>query len=202
MLDVEVIHDPAAATVALEPVRSRLLAELAEPASAAALAKRVGIARQKVNYHLHALEAHGLVREAETRRWGGLTERLLVATASSYVVSPDAMGPAAADPERGLDRLSVGYLIALAARVVREVGDLWRRARAAGKHLATLSVDTEIRFRSATERAAFSRELTDSITRLVACYHDASAPGGRSHRLVLVAYPVPTPTSTQEPSCP
>ena len=70
MLDVQVIDDPAAATVALEPVRSRLLAELAEPASAATLAARVGLARQKVNYHLHALEAQGLVRLAEERKWG------------------------------------------------------------------------------------------------------------------------------------
>ena len=52
MLAVEVIDDPAAAAVALEPVRSRLLSELAEPASAATLAARLGIARQKVNYHL------------------------------------------------------------------------------------------------------------------------------------------------------
>ena len=57
MLDIQVIDDPAAATVALEPMRSRLLAELAAPASAATLATRVGLARQKVNYHLHALEA-------------------------------------------------------------------------------------------------------------------------------------------------
>src|SRR5687767_1976001 len=98
MLDVEVIEDPAAAAVALEPVRSRLLAELAQPASAAALAARLGIARQKVNSHLRALEARQLVRVADTRQWGGLTERLLVATAASYVVSPRALGPAAADP--------------------------------------------------------------------------------------------------------
>ena len=56
MLDVEVISDPVAAPVALEPVRSRLLSELAEPASAATLASRLGIARQRVNYHLRALE--------------------------------------------------------------------------------------------------------------------------------------------------
>ena len=61
VLDVEVIEDPAAAVVALDPVRARLLAELGEPASAAALAGRVGLTRQKVNYHLRALEAHGLV---------------------------------------------------------------------------------------------------------------------------------------------
>jgi DNA-binding transcriptional ArsR family regulator len=69
---------------ALDPVRSRLLAELARPASAASLAKRLGIARQKINYHLRALEAHRLVRVDEERRWGGLTERRLVATAASF----------------------------------------------------------------------------------------------------------------------
>jgi DNA-binding transcriptional ArsR family regulator len=198
MLDVEVIDDPAAAAVALEPVRSRLLAELAQPASAATLATRVGLARQKINYHLRALEAHGLVRLAEERKWGGLTERLLVATASSYVVSPGAMGPVAADPGRELDRLSASYLIALGARAVREVSDLSRRAREAGKALATLAVDTEVRFRSAAERAAFTSELTDAITQLVSKYHDESAPGGRAHRLVLMAHPVPHTPRTKE----
>ena len=119
MHDIQVIDDPAAAAVALEPMRSRLLSELAVPASASTLATRVGLARQKVNYHLHALEAHGLVRLAQERKWGGLTERLLVATAASYVVSPGALGPVAVDPNREIDRLSASYLIALGARVVR-----------------------------------------------------------------------------------
>jgi len=198
MLDVEVIEDPAAATVALEPTRNRLLSELTQPASAASLATRVGLTRQKVNYHLRALEAHGLVRLAEERMWGGLTERLLVASASSYVVSPSAMGPVAADPNREIDRLSASYLIALGARVVREVSDLSRRAKEAGKRLATLAVDTEVRFRSAADRAAFSKELTVALTKLVAKYHDESAPGGRAHRLVLMAHPLPHPARTEE----
>jgi DNA-binding transcriptional ArsR family regulator len=202
MLDVEVIEDPAAAAVALDPVRSRLLAELAEPASAATLSTRVGLARQKVNYHLRALEAHGLVRLAEQRQWGGLTERLLVATASSYVVSPSALGPVAANPDRASDRLAASYLIALGARVVREVSDLSRRAKEAGKGLATLAVDTAVQFRSAAERAAFTRELTDAVTKLVAKYHEESAPGGRAHRLVLVAHPLPQAPRTKEQSCP
>src|SRR5512140_134347 len=184
MYDIQVIADPAAATVALEPVRSRLLSELAAPASAATLATRVGLPRQKVNYHLHALEAHGLVRLAGERKWGGLTERLLVASAASYVVSPSALGAVAVDPDREVDRLSASYLIALGARVVREVGDLVRRANEAGKRLATLSVDTEIRFRSPTDRAAFTRELTEAVATLVSKYHDGAAPGGRAHRLV------------------
>jgi hypothetical protein len=201
MDDVGIIDDPAAAIVALEPIRSRLLAELAEPASAATLATRVGIARQKVNYHVRALEAHQLVRQAGTRQWGGLTERLLVASASSYIVSPRALGSVAVDPDRGADRLSASYLVALAARIVDEVSDLLRRSRAADKRLATLSLDTEIRFRSAADRAAFSNELIQTVTGLVARYHDESAPGGRAHRLVVMAHPLPHESQREEPSC-
>lgn len=198
MLDIQVIDDPAAATVALEPMRSRLLSELVAPASAATLGARVGLTRQKVNYHLRALEAHGLVRLSKERMWGGITERLLVASAASYVVSPSAMGRVAVDPKRNVDRLSASYLIALGARVVREVGDLVRRATETGKRLATLSVDTEIRFRSPTERAAFTKELTEAIATLVAKYHDASTPGGRMHRLVVVAHPSPPQDEPRE----
>jgi DNA-binding transcriptional ArsR family regulator len=198
MLDIQVIDDPAAATVALEPMRSRLLSELAAPASAATLAARTGLARQKVTYHLNTLEAHGLVRLDSERKWGGIKERLLVATAASYVVSPKALGPVAIDPDREVDRLSASYLIALGARVVREVADLVRRATSSGKRLATLAIDTEVRFRTPAERAAFSAELTTAITTLVAKYHDASAPGGRAHRLVLVAHPLPKPIDPEE----
>ena len=191
MHDVEVIEDPAAAAVALDPVRARLLAELGEPGSASTLARKVGLARQKVNYHLRALEAHGLVELVEERPRRGLTERVLVATAASYVVSPAAMGEASTDPERASDRVSARYLIALAARIVREVGDLVHRADRADKRLATLSLDTEIRFRSAAERAAFTDELTATVMRLVAHYHDESAPRGRWHRLLVAAHPRP-----------
>jgi len=196
--ELEVIDDPAAAVVALDPIRARLLAELAEPGSAASLAGRVGLTRQKVNYHLRALEAHGLVRPVEERRWGGLIERRLVATAASYVVSPAAMGHAASDPARASDRLSARYVIALAARVVREVAELLRRSEEQGRHLATLAVDTEIRFRAPAARPAFTADLTEAIARLVARYHDAAAPGGRAHRLIVVAHPSPRKPRSQE----
>ncbi|HQR06020.1 MAG TPA: helix-turn-helix domain-containing protein [Gemmatales bacterium] len=200
MLDIQVIDDPATATVALEPIRSRLLSELVVPASAATLATRVGLARQKVNYHLNALEKHGLVRLEKERKWGGLTERLLVATASSYVVSPSAMGPVAVDPKREMDRLSANYLIALGARIVREVADLVYRAKEATKRLATLSVDTEIRFRSPTDRAAFSAKFAEAITKLISKYHDESALGGRTHRLVVMSHPLPQKSDSKEPA--
>ena len=187
MLTVDVIEDPAAAVVALDPVRARLLAELSEPASAATLATRVGLARQKVNYHLRTLEEHGLVTVAEERRHGGLTERLLVATAASYVVSPGALGAAATDPDRAEERLGARYLIALAARLVREVATLARCAR----EPAVLTLDTDIGFRSAADRAAFADELAAAVTHLTAKYHDD---GGRRHRLVVASHPVPKET--------
>jgi hypothetical protein len=196
MLDIDVISDPAAAAIALDPIRSRLLAELTEPASAAALASRVGLARQKVNYHLRALEVCNLVKVADQRHWGGLTERLLVASAHSFVVSPEALGPAAADPARSKDRLAASYLIALGARIVREVGDLWRRARQADRHL-----DAEIRFASPAARAAFTRDLTQAVTELVGRYHDATASGGRCHRLVVVSHPTANPARGGDRGC-
>ena len=200
MEDVAVIDDPTAAVATLDPKRARLLAEMAEPVSAATLAARVGLPRQKVNYHLRTLEKHGLARVAEERRWGGLTERRLVATARSYVVSPAALGPLASDPARTRDRLSAGFLIALAARVVRELSHFLRRAGETGKRLATLSIDTEIRFSSPEARARFSSELVGAVTELARRYHDESVSGGRRHRLVVVAYPAPADASGKEAS--
>ena len=188
MHDVEVIEDTSAAAVALDPLRARLLAELVEPGSAATIAARVGLARQKVNYHLKALESHGLLELAEERMRGGITERVLQATAAAYVVSPAALGESAADPDEAPDRLSARYLIALAGRVVREVGGLAHRAAAAGKRLPTLAIETEIRFRSAEDRAAFADELTAAVIDLAARYHHDD---GRPHRLIVAAHPRP-----------
>jgi DNA-binding transcriptional ArsR family regulator len=176
MRDVEVIEDAGAAITALDPMRARLLAELAQPHSAATLAAKIGVPRQKLNYHLRRLEAHGLVTLDHERTHGGLTERVLAATARSYVLDPQAEAPAG-------DRLSARYLIAVAARAVREVGRLARRGP-----VATLTIDTEIGFATPRDRAAFGDELTAAVTRLVATYHHA---GGRPHRLVVAAHPIP-----------
>ena len=193
LLDIEVLDDPATATAALDPMRARLLAALREPGSATSVAAALGESRQKVNYHLRALEAAGLVELVEERPRRGLTERIVVATARSYVVSTDALGPGGADPNR-TDRLSSRYLVALGARLVREVGALARGADRAGQPLATLSLDTEVRFASAVERAAFTEELAASVRALAARYHDEGAPGGRRHRIVVAAHPVPRAT--------
>jgi DNA-binding transcriptional ArsR family regulator len=189
MLDVAVIDDPAAAGVSLDPVRARLLAALAEPGSATTLAARVGLTRQKANYHLRALERHGLIELVEERRKGNVMERVLRATAVSYVISPTALSAVAPDPDRSPDQLSARWMLALAARMVREVGELITGASAARQRLATFAIDSEVRFASAADRAAFAAELSDAVEALVGKYHDEHAAAGRKHRLVVAVHP-------------
>jgi DNA-binding transcriptional ArsR family regulator len=187
--ELSVIDDPVAASVSLDPVRRRLLAELAVPGSASTLATKIGLPRQQVNYHLRTLEQHGLVELVEQRRRGNMTERVMQATAASYVISPAALGPAGPDPSRSPDRLSARWLIAVAARTLREVAELLAGASAAGKKLATFAIDGEVRFASAADRAAFADELAGAVTALVGKYHDENAPGGRPHRVVVAVHP-------------
>src|ERR687898_885797 len=149
MHDVAVIDDPAAAEASLDPIRARLLAELAKPGWASTLAGRVGLTRQKANYHLRALERHGLVELVEERRKGNCTERVLRATAASYVISPAALAAVQPDPDRARQRV------------------------------ATFAIDGEVRFASAADRAAFAEELASAVATLVARYHDPRATHGR-----------------------
>jgi DNA-binding transcriptional ArsR family regulator len=196
MQDIDVIEDRAAAEASLDPIRARLLAELAEPSSASSLAARVGLTRQKANYHLRELERHGLVELVEERRRGNCIERVMQATAASYVISP-TLAAFAPDPSREPDHRSARWLLALAGRLVREIGELIVGAGAAEKQLATLGIDSEVRFGSATDRAAFAGELADAVNGLVAKYHDEGAPGGRRHRFLVVLHP--TITNDEEP---
>ena len=188
MLDVQVIDEPDVAAAVLDPLRARILGTLAEPGSSTSVAAALDEPRQKVNYHLRALEAHGLVDLVEERPRRGLTERIVVASASSYVVAPSVLGANAASPAR-VDRLSARYLIAVAARLIDEVAMLTRRADAAEQRVATLTIDTEIRFASASDRAAFTTELTATVHDLASRFHDESSPRGRWHRLLVAAHP-------------
>jgi DNA-binding transcriptional ArsR family regulator len=191
MHDIRVLDDTAAVEVALDPIRSAILDALAEPGSAASVASALGLTRQKVNYHLTMLEAHGLVEPAETRSWGGITERLVRRCARRLVVAPDLLQSEAADPDVVADRFSAAYLVAINARTVSELGAIDRDA-SDGVRVPTLAVDTVIGFVSPEDRAAFAAELQTAITALVAKYHHDQ---GRPHRLTLSSYPRPKESS-------
>jgi DNA-binding transcriptional ArsR family regulator len=171
---LQVIRRSEPAAAVLDPVRQQLLAHLAEPDSAAGLARRLGLPRQRINYHLRALEAAGLIELVEERRKGNCFERVVRATARSFVISPEVLGVLGPGPETAADRLSSAYLVAAAGRVIRDVGAL------------------EVRFASAEKRAEFARELTEALARLAAKYHDERASGGRRFRLLAAVHPTPT----------
>ena len=190
MIDVAVIADPAAAEAALEPARARLLAQLTEPRSAAMLTAAIGLPGQRSL--ITCGRWSGTVWWSwwkEERRKGNVTERLLRAVAASYVISPAALAAVAPDPARAPDRLSARWLVALAAQLVRDVGDLISGATQAQKKLATFAMDGRVRFASAADRAAFTSELVEAVTSLVAKYHDEQAEGGREHHLVIAVHP-------------
>ena len=106
----------------------------------------------------------------------------------------------APDPSRRPDQRSARWLLAVAGRLVREVGELITRSDAAGKPVATLGIDSTLRFASAKDRAAFAIELAESVNRLVARYHDETAPSGRDHRFIVALHPTITkPPIAKEP---
>jgi DNA-binding transcriptional ArsR family regulator len=191
-----VVRGAHQARVLLGHNRRQLLDALAEPDSAAGLARRLGLPRQRLNYHLKLLEREGLVALVETRRKGNCTERLMRATARAFVISPEALGGADLTTPASGDRASVGALVGAAADAIRRVAALDARARSAGKRLATLTLDTEIRFASAEARARFMEELVALTGRLAGKYHDETAKGGRRFRLLTLAHPAERPPET------
>lgn len=186
---MDVLSDPAQAAVLLDPVRLRLVGALREPDSASGVARRLGLPRQKVNYHLRELERFGLVELVEERRKGNCTERIVRSVASSYLINPEVLGEVGPRPEGVRDRLSWAYLMSLAARTIRELAVLRERADRVDQRLATMGIDAEVRFADAAQMTAFADELTRCVAGLVAKYHNASAPDGRCYRFILGAHP-------------
>jgi DNA-binding transcriptional ArsR family regulator len=186
---LDVVRSAESAAALLDPTRQQLLAHLKEPDSAAGLARRLELPRQRINYHLKVLEAAGLVELDEERRKGNCLERVVRATARAFIISPEALGELGPSPDLAADRLSSAYLLAAAGRTIRDVAVLEDKARREGKRLATLTLDAEVRFASAEDRAKFAEELADAVGRIAARYHDARAPGGRRFRLLAAVHP-------------
>ena len=98
-VSVQIVDRPEQAAVILDPIRLQLLSELAEPYSASGLARRLGLTRQRINYHLKELEKASLIELVAERRKGNCTELFFQATARSYQLDPSILGPLC--PNRG-----------------------------------------------------------------------------------------------------
>lgn len=196
---IQVVRDTAKAAALLQPARLQMLDLLRhEPNSGSGIARMMDLPRQQVNYHLRELEKEGFVEFVEERRRGNCMERIVRSAAQSFVVSPEALGPVGGMPLTSQDRFSIAYLVGSAIRIIRDLAYLSRQAMQAGKRLSTITLETEIRFRSASERAAFADELADTMARLTAKYHDEKADNGRRFRFVTGGYPVITKPQKKE----
>jgi DNA-binding transcriptional ArsR family regulator len=183
---VAVVEDAERARTLLRGPRLRLLEALRErPDSASGLAERLGAPRQTINYHLRQLEQAGLVELVEERGHGRCVERVVAPAAAAFTLSPATLGPLAPRSRDVDDRTSAEYLAARAGEVVRDVGLL---IGGAGP-VPTLTLETQIRFASADERAAFARDLQEAIERLVSTYHDDRARAERKFTLLVAAHP-------------
>lgn len=186
------LDDLDTALLALAPIRRRILAALAEPASAVGLAERLDMPRQKIGYHLRALEAAGLVHLAGERRKRGFTERLFVA-ARDHVLDPALMQPPP-DPDAvdAQDRHAADHLISTASSIVRDVARMRQDAAAEGSRLLTLTVEADVVFAAPADFDAFTEEVSAAVTALARKY---AAPSGRRYRLTAAAHPaVPGPS--------
>jgi DNA-binding transcriptional ArsR family regulator len=195
---LDLVREPAQAAILLHhPLRLKILAALLEPDSATGVARRMKLPRQTVNYHVRELARARLLARAGRRRRRHLFEQCYVATARGYILSPELLGKLAADPAQVEDTLSAKYLLGLASKLQSELAPSLELAAATGKRLATLSINTELRFTSPEQRAAFTEELRRSIIEVAGRHSspfsnsDGSAAEGRPFRLVVGCYPIP-----------
>jgi DNA-binding transcriptional ArsR family regulator len=183
---VHTVRDGGTLRALTHPTRVALLEHLREPASAAAIARKLGQPRQRVNYHLRALHDAGLVEKVGTQRQGNFVESLYRAAARSFVVAPEV---AWSDPRRmhALRRdASLETLVSLGERLQRDAAALLDRAAFDQQPIASAAVSAETRFASERERAAFLREYLAATRKLVEKY---GGPEGPAFRVVLAVHP-------------
>lgn len=187
---LRLLDDPDRIRVALTPLRRQLLARLREPASATELAAALGLARQKVNYHVRLLEQAGLVELVAQRRRRGCTERILQASAAAYVVDPGVIGAAPATTT-ARDQYAAEHLVATAGRAVRDVSRMQAAAADTGTRLLTFTIETDIGFAQPADVHRFTDELTTALAELAARHGTAAT--GRRYRVVVGGHPTPNP---------
>ncbi|MDA1264288.1 MAG: helix-turn-helix domain-containing protein [Planctomycetota bacterium] len=198
--DVACLRFPEQLAALVHPLRGPVLREAQEPSSATEIASRLGLTRQRVNYHVRAMHDAGLLRRAGRRQRRGMVEQRYQATARAWVLSPELLGPNAPQASEFEDQASSATLLALASRLMGELSQARFEADAARLHLATLSLDAAFRFETPERRAAFTTDLEQALLRVVAEHTSPFEGGeGRPCRLLLGCWPIPNPPEATEP---
>lgn len=186
---VQLLEEPERIRAALSPVRRQLLVLLREPMSATELAAKIGTTRQRLGYHLNALESAGLIEVVDERQRRGFVERVYKATANDFVIDPSAMaGHEASDDAQAQDRYAAEHLISASSETVREVTRMQAAAEGEGKRLLTFTIEVDVNLATPADLERFADALADSVATTAARF---SQKGGRRYRVLLGAHPAP-----------
>lgn len=196
--ELKIVRRPDQVAALVDPVRRRLVDALAErPDSAVGLARRLDDTRQRLNYHLRQLEEAGVVELAEERPRRGAKERIYRPVAAHFVIDPTALGTLAPEAAESGDRSSATWLVALAARAVRELAALMHRARVGGKRLPTVGMSAEVRLAEPDDFEAFTADLAEAVGAVVARYHTERG-DGRGFRVMAGSWPAPAASTNED----
>lgn len=179
------LEEPETVRRALSPIRRELLGRLREPASATQVAAVLGLPRQRVNYHLRALEDAGLVELVEERQRRGCVERIVRTRPGALLVDPTVMDTAVTQSH---DQYAAEHLIEVATGTVRDVARMQASAADQGKRLLTFTVEAAVRLRRPQDVHDFTGELAEAVKAVVERYDCA---GGRPYRVVAGGHPAP-----------
>jgi DNA-binding transcriptional ArsR family regulator len=193
--EIHCITDRALAAEVLQPLRLEILLLAREPASASEISQKIGLSRQRVNYHVRILARSGFLRRAGRRRRRNMIEQRYVASARAFLLSPELLGAVGADWRRVEDAASAGYLLALNCQMGSDLVRVWRESGKTGKEASILSLKSQFRFESSEQRERFTRALEAAVVRVVTDHTspnlkpDGSPGPGKPYRLVLGCYP-------------
>jgi hypothetical protein len=79
--------------------------------------------------------------------------------------------------------------------MIHDVTALKHLADETDKRLATIAIQTEVRFATAAEQHAFAYELADTLGQLVTKYHREDAPEGPEFSFTVTGHPTVAPPS-------
>lgn len=197
LAELAFIRDPSAARCLLDPLRRKILEHLRDPGSATSVAQELALPRQRINYHVRELEREGLLRHVEDRRRGNCLERVVQASARTFVVDPALMRLSPVQPETTLPGPDASFsstaLLASAGRTISALGTLHESSPPEGRRIPTLSLEAYVRFQSARDEVEFAQVIERVLQRLVNRYDTVSpSPGsesGRTFRIALGGHP-------------
>ncbi|AEI41091.1 ArsR/SmtB family transcription factor [Paenibacillus mucilaginosus] len=185
ILESVLIDSPEQAMVLLNPLRAEIAARLSEPGSAAEVARAIGEAPQRINYHLKALEKAGLVRRVGSRQVRNLVEVLYQSIARTFVLS-ERLGMKPETVRKLKDQGSLAHLIGTADRIKQDALLLMEHSDE-GEEVPSATLQFQVELATPERRQAFVEEYARLVQELTEKYGGDAAEG--AYQVVVAVYP-------------